>query len=99
MVSSRNLQEVDESLSLSAEAVNNVLLVVGDWSLEEEAQVGEDWAHGLVVDLHSGEEFSKDDHIDHEWSGEKGVLAHVVGVDGVDTVNEDGAGVLIKGSL
>ena len=73
--------------------------MVGDWSLEEEGKVGEDWAHGLAIDLHSGEEFYENDHIDHEWGGKEGVLAHVVGVDGVDTVHEDGAGVLIKGSL
>ena len=99
MISSGDLQEVDEGLSLSGERVDDVLLVVGDWSLEEEVQVREDWAHGLVVNLHSGEEFSKNDHIDHEWSGEKGIFANVVGIDGADTVHEDHGGVLIEGSL
>jgi flavin reductase (DIM6/NTAB) family NADH-FMN oxidoreductase RutF len=39
LVSGGNLKEVEESLSLSGERVDDVLLVVGDWSLEEEVQV------------------------------------------------------------
>ena len=65
------LEQVDEALSLSGEAVDDVLVVVGRWSLEEEAQVGENWAHLLVVDRHSGEKLTKDDHIDHQRSGEE----------------------------
>ena len=66
-----NLEEVDQALSLSGEAVDHVFVVVGGWGLEEEAQVGENWAHCFVIDLHSGEEFAKDDHIDHERSGKE----------------------------
>jgi hypothetical protein len=84
---------------LSREAVDDILVVVGGWSLEEEAQVGEDWAHWLVVDLHSSHELTEDDHIDHQWSGKERVLADVVGGDRVGAIHEDAAGVLVKGPL
>jgi len=93
------LEQVDEALSLSGEAVDDVLLVVGGWGLEEEAEVGEDWAHGLVVDLHPGEQLAEDDHIDHQGSGEERVLTNVVGGNGVGAVHEDAAGVLVEGAL
>jgi hypothetical protein len=96
---SSDLEKVAEALSLSGEGVDDVLVVVGGWGLEEEAQVGEDWAHLLVVDGHSGKKLTEDDHIDHQWSGKEGVLTDVVGRDGVDTIHENGGGVLIKSSL
>jgi len=73
--------------------------VVGDWSLEEEGEVGEDWSHGLIVDGHSCHELTEDDHVDHQWSGEKGILTDVVGGDGVDTIHEDLGRVLVESSL
>ena len=99
LISGGDLKEVDKGLSLSGERVDDVLLVVGDWSLEEEVQVGENWAHGLVVNLHSGEELTKNNHVDHEWGGKEGIFANIVGVDGANTVHEDHGGVLVEGSL
>lgn len=93
------LQQVDQALSLSGEAVDDIFVVVGGWRLEEEAQVGEHWAHWLVVDFHSSEELTEDDHIDHQRSGKERVLADIVGGDGVGTIHEDAAGVLIQGPL
>jgi len=84
---------------LSRETVHDILFVVGDWGLEEERKVREDGAEFLVVDLHSGEELSEDDHVVHERGGEEGVLADVVGGDRVGTVHEDLGGVLVHGSL
>ena len=99
LVSCGNLKEVEESLSLSGERVDDVLLVVGDWSLEEEVQVGEDWAHGLSVNFHSSEKLTENNHIDHQRSGKERIFANVVGADGADTVHEDHGGVLVKSSL
>ena len=99
LISSGNLQEVNEGLSLSGETVNDVLLMVGDWSLEEETQVGEDWSHRLIIDRHSCEELTQDDHVVHQWTGQEGIRAHGVCIDGVDTVHEDQGRVLIEGSL
>ena len=87
--SSSNLEKVNEALSLSGEAVNDVLIVVGGWSLEEEAQVGKDWTHSFVVDRHSCEKFTQNDHVDHQWSCKERVFTDVVRRDGVDSVHED----------
>lgn len=73
--------------------------MVGGWSLEEEAQVGENWAHLFLIDSHSGEEFTENNHVDHQGSGKERVLTDVVGRNGVDAIHEDGAGVLIQSSL
>ena len=72
------LEEVDQCLSLSGEAVDYVLGVVGDRGLEEERQVGEDGAEGLAIDFNSGEEFSKDEHVDHDGDSKERVLTDVV---------------------
>ena len=50
---SSSLQEVDQCLSLSCEAVDNVFWVVGDGCLEEERKVGKNGAEALAINLHS----------------------------------------------
>jgi len=66
-----NLEKVDESLPLSRETVDDVFVMVSDWCLEEEGEVREDGAQFLTINLHTGEELSKDDHIVQEGSGEQ----------------------------
>ena len=73
-----SLEEVDQCLSLSRKAVDYVLGVVGDRGLEEERQVGEDGAEGLAIDFNPGEEFSKDEHVDHDGDSKERVLTDVV---------------------
>ncbi len=75
---SGSLQQVDKGLSLSCEAVHNVLGVVGNRRLEEEGQVGKDGTKGLMIDLHSRENLSKNDHVDHNGDGQKRVLTDVI---------------------
>jgi len=96
---SGDLKDVDKRFSLFGETVDDILLVVSDGSFEEETQIRENWAHGFTVDLHPGEELSEDNHVDHEGGSQERVLTDVVGGDGVDTVHEDRAGVLIEGTL
>lgn len=96
---SSNLEEVGKSLSLSSERVDNILRVVGNGSLEEERKVGENGAHSLAVDLHTGEELSENNHIDHERYSKEGILTDVVGRDGVDTTHKDLGTVFIESSL
>ena len=73
--------------------------MVGNWRLEEEGKVGKDGAHLLIIDLHSAEKFGKNEHVEHEGCGKKGVLAHVVGADGVDATHEDLRRVFIHSAL
>jgi len=40
-----DLKDVDKRFSLLGETVDHILLVVSDRSFEEEAQIGENWAH------------------------------------------------------
>ena len=75
---SSDLDEIEKSLTLSAETVDDVLVMVGDGGLEEEGEVGEDWAELLAIDLHSREELAQNDHIVHEGCSEKGVFTDVV---------------------
>lgn len=73
--------------------------MIGDRGLKEEAEVGEDWAHVLIIDLHPCEKFAEDDHIDHQWNGKERVLTDVVGGNSINSVHEDGAGILIQSPL
>jgi len=86
---SSDLKEVGKSLSLSSERVDNILRVVSDGSLEEERKVGENGAHLLTIDLHTGEKFSEHDHINHERDGKERILTDVVRGNGVDATHKD----------
>ena len=94
-----SLQQVDQGLSLSGEAVHHILRVVSNWCLEEEGQVGKDGTKGLVIDLHSREKLSKNDHVDHNGDGQKRVLTDVIWWNSVDTIHENLRWVLIKSTL
>ena len=93
------LKQVHEGLSLAGETVNDVLLVVGNWRLKEEWQIGKDWTHLLAVNFHSGEQVSKNNHIVHQRYGKQRVLADIVGADSVGTIQENLRWVFIESSL
>lgn len=93
------LEEVDQGLTLSREAVHNVLGVIRNRRLEEEGQVGEDGSESFAVDVDSAEELAEDEHVDHDGHGQQRVLTDVVRGDGVHSVHENLGGVLVEGSL
>ena len=94
-----NLQKVSHGFSLAGEGVNDVLVMVSDRSLEEEGQVGKNGSHLLSIDLHSGEELSQNDHIEHQGDSQQGILADVVRADSVCAVHEDLGGVFVQSAL
>lgn len=73
--------------------------MIRDRRFEEETQVGQDRAHLLLIDLHSGEQFTKHHHINHQRDSQKRVFADVVGGDSVHAVHEDRTGVLVQGTF
>ena len=99
LISSSGLQKVDKRFSLSCKTVDNVFRVVGDWSLEEKAQIWKNWSQRLLVNTHSGEKLSQNYHVDHQWSSEEGVFADVVSWNRVHSVHENCAWIFIKRSF
>ena len=83
------LQEVHESLSLSGEAVHDVLWVIRNGGLEEEGQVGENWSERFAINLDSAEDLSQDDHVKHNGNSKERVLTDVVRRDSVNSSHED----------
>lgn len=73
--------------------------MIGDWRLEEEAQVAEDGAELRTFNLKSGEELAKHNHVVHERHGEERVFADVIAGDSVGAAHENLGGVLIKSTL
>ena len=73
--------------------------MIGYGSLKEEWKIRKDGAHWLIVDLHSGEQFSKNNHINHNWDGKKRVFTDVVRHKSVHTVHKYLRAVLINGSF
>lgn len=84
---------------MSIEGVDNILVVVGNWCLEEEAEVAQDGAKRLIVNFDARKQFTQDKHIVHKGNSKEGILTHIVRADGVGSTEENLGRVLIKSSL
>lgn len=73
--------------------------MIGDGRLEEEAEVRQHGTHGLIINFHSREELTENNHVDHERSRKERILAHVVRRNGTRSVHEDLAGVFVESAL
>lgn len=98
-------EEVLDGGALAVEGIDDGGSVGNEGSLE---QVGEDGEYGVeVIEVgHLGglvldafHELGEDDQVEDEGRGEQGVLASVVHGDGVGASQEDGADVLVHGTL
>ena len=92
-------KQVAEHFSLFSKAVDDVFASVCYRGLKEEGEIAQDRSHFFAIDGNSAEELCEEDHVDHKGNGEQGVLADVVGGDGVDAAEEDSRGVLVESSF
>jgi hypothetical protein len=97
--STASLEEVNQQSLLLGETVEDIFWMVGDWSLEEETQVTQNWSSALSVNFDSSEEFTQKQKIEHDWGGEEGVLTGSVGDQSHGSVEEDLGDVLIHSLL
>jgi hypothetical protein len=73
--------------------------MVGNWCLEEKAEVAQDGAKRLTINFNARKQLTQNDHIVHKRNSKERIFADVVWADCVGSTHEDLGRILVKSSL